>query len=142
VYRCCQRHECFTCADCGEFPCERLLRVLGVEAGLDSFVSHKPAIPNLERIHEIGLEPYLEDQRCRRLVTEELLASYNDGRSMTFFCTAGALLEPGAIREAISRLRDIINQEMTDKERTKLVRKALEDLASASGNDLKLRKGK
>jgi hypothetical protein len=140
VYRCCQRHECFTCADCGEFPCDRLLRVLGVELGLDSFVSHKPAIPNLERIREIGLESYLEEQQGRRLVTEELLASYNDGRSMTFFCTAGALLESGAIREAISQIHGLADQKTTDKERTKLVRKTLEDLASASGIELKLRK--
>jgi hypothetical protein len=117
-----------------------LLRVLGVELGLDSFVSHKPAIPNLERIREIDLESYLEEQQGRRLVTEELLASFNDGRSMTFFCTVGALLESSAVRDAISRTRDSIDQETTDKERAKLVRKALEDLASASGIDLKLRK--
>lgn len=69
VYRCCvTKQGLFTCADCDEYPCERLLRVLGVEEGLDSFISHKPALPNLDRIREVGLETYLEEQRERREV--------------------------------------------------------------------------
>ena len=85
VYRCCvTKRGLFTCAGCDEYPCERLLRVLGVEEGLDSFISHKPALPNLDRIREVGLLTYLEEQRERRLLVEHLLDRYNEGSTLDF----------------------------------------------------------
>lgn len=61
-------------------------------------LSHKPALPNLDRIIEAGLETYLVEQRERRLLVEHLLANYNEGRSMTFYCATGALMSPDLIR--------------------------------------------
>jgi len=153
VYRCCvTRRGLFTCADCDEYPCERLLRVLGVEEGLDSFISHKPALPNLDRIREVGLEIYLEEQRERLLLVEQLLADYNEGRSMTFYCAACALMPPDLVRQAIgamermqSRLgrRPSPNKDGSDlKAKAKAMRTAIQNLASQAGIALKLRKKK
>ena len=145
VYRCCvTKRELFTCADCDEYPCERLLRVLGVEEGLDSFISHKPALPNLDRIREVGLETYLEEQRGRRLLVEQLLADYNEGRSMTFYCAACALMPPGLIRQAIGEMERLLAGQQMDgpdlKARAKAMKATIQDLASQAGVDLRLRK--
>lgn len=140
IYRCCQRKGVFTCAECDQFPCERLLRVLGVERGLDSFVSHRPAIPNLEKIREIGLEAHLGDQGERRRLVEELIAGYNDGRSMTFFCSAGALLPPGKLGKTLKAIREETREEMNPKGRARLARKAIGELARVEDVDLRLRR--
>jgi len=145
VYRCCvTKRGLFTCADCDEYPCERLLRVLGVEEGLDSFISHKPALPNLERIREAGLETYLEEQQERRLLVEHLLANYNEGRSMSFFCAASALMPPDLIRQAIGEMERMLASKQVDdsniKAQAKAMRSSIQGLASQVGIDLKLRK--
>ncbi len=145
VYRCCVvKRGLFTCADCDEYPCERLLRVLGVEEGLDSFISHKPALPNLDRIREVGLETYLGERKERRLLVEHLLANYNEGRSMSFFCAASALMPPDLIRQAIAEMeRMLTNNQVSGsdlKAKAKAMRSSIQELASQAGIDLKLRK--
>ncbi len=145
VYRCCvTKRGLFTCADCDEYSCKRLLRVLGVEEGLDSFISHKPALPNLDRIREAGLETYLEEQRERRLLAEHLLANYNEGRSMTFHCAACALMPPALIRQAIGEMETRLASGQVDgsnlKAKAKAMRATIQDLALQAGIDLKLRK--
>ena len=147
VYRCCvTKRGLFTCAGCDEYPCERLLRVLGVEEGLDSFISHKPALPNLDRIREVGLEIYLEEQKERRLLVEHLLDHYNEGRSMSFYCRACALMPPDLIRQAIGEMEEMLVSQHVDgsdlKAKAKAMRTTIQDLASLAVIDLRLRKKK
>jgi hypothetical protein len=117
-----------------------------VEEGLDSFVSHKPAIPNLERIREVGLSTFLEEQRERRLLVESLLESYNEGRSMSFHCRATALMPPELIRQALAQLESMVGPGEVDgsglKARAKAMRGAIQDLASQAGIDINLRRAK
>jgi len=121
-----------------------LLRVLGVEEGLDSFISHKPALPNLDRIREVGLETFLGEQRERRLLVERLLANYNEGRSMTFYCAACALMPPDLIRQAIDEMEQLLTSKQVNeldlKAKARAMRSLVRELASKSGIDLKLRK--
>ncbi len=145
VYRCCVKKQGYhTCAECADFPCERLLRVLGVEQGADSFISHKPALANLERICQAGVDVYLAEQRERRLLLEALLAQYNEGRSMSFYCAACALLPPELVQQAlITGAAEIAAQGVTErKAAAKLMRAALEHSAAAAGIDLALRRQK
>ena len=39
-----------------------------------------------DRIKKLGLDNWLKGQRERRLLVENLLDNYNDGRSMSFYC--------------------------------------------------------
>ena len=147
VYRCCvstRGHH--TCAECADYPCERLLRVLGVEQGMDSFISHKPALPNLERIRQVGLETFLGEQRERRLLVEHLLTHYNEGRSMSFTCAAGALMPPDLIHQAVDEMEQRLVSGQVEgsdlKAKAKAMRGVIQDLAAQAGIDLKLRKQK
>lgn len=145
VCRCCvTKHGLRTCAECEDFPCERLLRVIGVDVELDSFISHKPALPNLERIREVGPKVFLNEQRERRLLAEHLLAGYNDGRSMTFYCTACAVMPLEAIRRAVSEGHNVAERAQVDsadqKAHAKAMRAAIQSAASETGVDLRLRR--
>jgi hypothetical protein len=176
VYLCCvTKRSLHTCADCDEYPasvlsaakgrvasrvrprgrvasrvrargCERLLSVLRVEEGLDGFISHKPALPNLDRIREVGLETFLDEQRERRLLAEHLIANYNEGRSMTFYCTACALMPPDLIRQAIHEMEGVLASEQVDrsdlKARAKVMKGLIKELAMQADIDLKLRRKK
>jgi len=118
--------------------------VLGVEEGLDSFISHKPALSNLDRIREVGLETYLEEQKERQLLVEQLLADYNEGRSMSFYCAACALMPPGLVRQAIDEMEGMLASKQVDgsnlKAKAKAMRASIQDLASQTGTELRLRK--
>ena len=145
VFGCCVRkRDMATCANCDEYPCQRLLAKLGVEAdgsGVDSFISHKPALPNLERIKEVGLETWLGEQRERRLLLENLLDNYNDGRSMSFYCVAIALMPVDLVSKAVDEMLAIYQGDDPDiKAKAKALRASIEGFASKSGIELKYRK--
>jgi len=147
LYRCCvMKHGLHNCSQCEDFPCPKLLRVLGVEEGLDSFVSHQPALGNLNRIAEIGLDGHLVEQEERRSLVEGLLAEYNEGRSMSFYCLACALMPPDLIRQALGLMKAKINGQEVDasdlKTKAKAMRAVIQEIASAEGIELKLRKKK
>ncbi len=145
VFRCVANRGYLTCAECPEYPtCPRLLRSLKIEEGLDSFLSHRPALTNLDEIREHGLESFLIGQRERRLLVEQLLSSYNAGRSMTLYCTACALLPPRVIEQALHKVeRSVVEGKLPRDDRKGLareMRRALLGLAERMGVDLSLRR--
>jgi hypothetical protein len=142
VYRCASRQGHFTCADCEQYACERLVRVVG--EGVDSFVSHRPMLSNLDRIREVGLEAYLGEQHERRMLVEHLIDEYNEGRSMSFYCTACALMPPEAIRQSIQKTEEMSLGRKVDasdmKVRAKAIKAIIKERAGREGVDLKLRR--
>jgi hypothetical protein len=144
VYRCARKRGYWTCAECGEYPCERLLRLVG--DGADSFLSHRPMLPNLERTGEAGLDTHLDEQRERRLLAEQLIGEYNEGRSMTFYCTAAALLAPAVIRGALQEMEEVLATGQVDgadiKAKAKVMKALITERADQAGVDLKLRRKK
>jgi hypothetical protein len=48
------------CSQCGDFPCKRL-----VEFNQDAYPHHHEVLKNIERIREIGIDAWLEEQRAR-----------------------------------------------------------------------------
>jgi hypothetical protein len=127
-----------------------LIRVLGiedgVEQGVDSFISHKPAIGNLERIRAAGLSVYLEEQRERLELVQRLLDGYNEGRSMSFYCRATALMPPHLIRQALDGIADKATAERPElsnlKVRARAMRGLIQDLATEARIDINLRRKK
>jgi hypothetical protein len=101
-------------------------------------------LPNLERIREVGLEVYLSEQRERRLLCEHLLAEYNEGRSMTFHCTACALMPPSVMRDAVSEMASAVAGGQADhsdiKARSKAFKSLVRERAQQRGIDLRLRR--
>jgi hypothetical protein len=140
IYNCCVKKNAFvTCADCSDWPCEKLD---GFFDG-DSFISHKVCRPNTERIKEVGLKAWLQEQTQRKSVLEDLLANYNEGRSCSFFCIATALMPVDLVKRAENQAKTKIADEKIQadiKAKAKVMRSVIQDLASEAGIDLKLRK--
>jgi hypothetical protein len=140
LYNCCFKKNGFaTCAECGDFPCERYENFFD----FDSFVSHKVCLPNLQQVKQVGLRKWLTEQSKRRRAVENLLANFNEGRSMSFFCLATALMPPEKLKQAVTEAKKQIKRdklgESDIKAKAKVVRSAIEDVASQSGISLKLR---
>jgi len=83
---------------------------------------------------ELGLEGWLGQQHPRRLLAEELIENYNEWRSMTFYCTACALMTLALIENAMGRMKE--GGEGIPAEMKTLIR----DVAAKANIDLKLRK--
>ena len=142
IRNCCVKKRGFTtCAECDDFPCERNNPQTHQ---YEYFVTNKVCIPNLYRIKGVGLEIWLQEQKKRQLVLENLLTRYNEGRSKSFYCLAAALMPVSLIEKAISEAREIIaNNQINEsdiKSKARLLKFIIKDLASKSDIDLKLRK--
>jgi len=139
-----QKRAYLTCAECPDYPCDKLKRCIG--EGADSFLSHQPAYPNLTTIRSEGLDTHLTKAHERRELLEQLLARYNEGRSMSFFCVAAALMSLPRLRQAISELDQSLDRGEIDgrdiKARARAMRATLQELAALEGVNLALRRGK
>jgi len=146
VYRCARKHGYVTCAECPEYPCTRLKRALRIKEGVDSFLSHRAALENLDHIRKFGMESFLSEQKERRLLAERLIAGYNGGRSMTLYCTACTLLPTRVIAQAIKRVAKQISDGKIERDDRKALarrmRLAIDDLARRLDVDLSLRRKK
>ena len=140
IYNCCVKKNGYvTCADCGDWPCEKFERFFDG----DSFVSHKVCRPNTERIKKVGVKTWLQEQRERKAMLEHLLANYNEGRSCSFFCIAVALMPVDLVKEAENEARRRIADQKIQadiKAKAKAMRSGIQDFASQADIDLKLRK--
>lgn len=141
VFRCCvTKRGHHSCAECPECPCSRLLRSLKVEEELDGFMPHRPALENLERIREGGLDAHLARQSARLALVRELLAGWNDGRSTTLYCTACALLPPDRVRSILDQHREASRGDEDPRKRIRAMKEALHAVAAEEGVSLALRR--
>ena len=95
---------------------------------------------SLNTIKKTGVEPWLKEQRERRLLVEELLANYNEGRSMSFYCLACTLMPITLVKEALVEIKAMPLDDSDMKAKAKALRSIIQELALKSGIELKLRK--
>lgn len=99
---------------------------------------------NLERIKGTGMKDWLKEQRKRRLLLENLLTNYNEGRSMSFYCLATILMPLELIDKAINELKGKLVSNQIDssdiKAKATTLRGIIQGLAQEHDIELKLRK--
>jgi len=122
--------------ECEEYPCERYTR-----RGWGTDQWSQASIRNLESIKEVGMEHWLKEQKKRRLLLENLLTNYNEGRAMSFYCKATLLMPTELIGKAINELekRLAVNQiDSSDvKAKAKILRETIQRLAQEAGIELR-----
>jgi hypothetical protein len=134
IWNCCvKKHGFENCAECGSvFGCEIFLR--------RRVADWIPAVRNLRRIREYGLEDLLREQRERQALLEELLRDYNEGRSMSFYCKACARMPIGSIGKAIAEAKERIADKGTDgsdlRSKARILKATIKDLALEGNIDL------
>ena len=101
---------------------------------------HSCRAADLDRAQELGLNAYIDEVRAKRTILDKLLASYNDGRRKTFYCTAVYLLPLEDLKNVVAKLED--QPECAVKERAATAVKMLQETADDHGVPLKLKKKK
>lgn len=141
IITCCVKKKHFeTCAECEDFPCEKL-KIWDLT---DSFISHKKSLVNLKEIKKIGLEKFMEQQKRRINFLEFALNEYNEGRSKSFYCIASALLSIPFLESCQKILKQKMSNENISniKEKSKMLKDILKNGAIDENIELKLRKKK
>jgi len=131
---CVVNHGSEVCSSCPDFPC---LRFVPEQQGYDSFVTHRKMFQNLAFIKENGLDYFLNLQKQRMDILTDFLQEYNDGRSKSLFCLSCALLPLEKLIE-LHRFMDRCITVVDKKEKTKLLKDRMQDLADKLQIDLKL----
>jgi len=105
----------------------------------DSFVTHKKMTSNIKEIKTNGIEQFIEIQKIRIDILNDLLANYDDGRAKSFFCQTCTLLPINKLQEIHAKAKDtIVNADL--KERSKFARNLITEIANSLDIDLKLNK--
>lgn len=137
IARCAVRERGFeTCADCAEFPCERL----GGIDECDSFVTHRLTLANLQLIRDLGMERFLLQQEKRAIIVRRMLDGFDDGRSKSRYCLASALLPIETLEMALADAGHETSSVLDRKGRARILRRTLEEAADRLGIDLNLRR--
>lgn len=127
IWNCCvKKHGFVTCAECSDlFICAIFSRRKVAE--------WIPAADNLRQIKEVGLENWLNGQKERQRLVEELLQNYNEGRSISFYCKACARMSIELMNRAIKESKKKYAGEQVDesdiKSKAKILKAIIEDLA-------------
>ncbi|MFX0081753.1 MAG: DUF3795 domain-containing protein [Candidatus Hodarchaeota archaeon] len=142
IITCCVKNNKFeTCAECSEFPCQKLKDWDKV----DSFICHRVSLINLNLIRKIGLENFIKQQEKRIIFLETMLENFNDGRSKSFFCIVTALLPLDDLELALNDCNAHIKKEGIElndlKTKSKILKTSLNQCAIKKHIELKLRKG-
>ena len=113
IISCCVKKKKFeTCAECSEFPCQKL----NDWDKIDSFICHRVSLINLYSIKSDGMEEFIKQQQKRIKILEIMLENFNDGRSKSFFCLATALLPLYDLESALNKSNEQISREGIKKD--------------------------
>ena len=141
IITCCvKRKNLEVCAECSEFPCSKFKDT----GKYDSFLTHKKIMSNLNSIKEYGTKKFIEKQKKRIKLLNEMLKKYDDGRSKSFYCIATTLLSIRDIEISLDKSKQKIKEDKIGleniKTRSKILKGFLNKSAYKRGVELKLRK--
>jgi hypothetical protein len=126
------------CSDCNDYPCSRFD---AEKDGFDSFVTHRKVFTNLDYIKIKGIKQFVETQNVRIAILNDLLTSFDDGRSKNFYCISCTLLPVDKLQE-IHRFARSLNKELETKEKCRLIKNSLTKIADSMNIVLKLHQKK
>ncbi len=138
---CVKQRNLETCAECADWVgCEKVARLLDSAKHRDSFVSYKPLAANLAFIQKNGIEEFARREVEKQKFLRRLIDNYNEGRSKSFYCTGCQLVPLDKLKEALADAEAKITEDTDIKEKAKIVRVAIGNLADSLQIGLKLRK--
>ena len=138
---CVKKRSLETCAQCVDWAeCEKVAKLLDSAKHRDSFISYKPIAANFAFIQKYGIEEFVRLEIEKQEFLRHLIDNYNDGRSKSFYCTSCQLIPLDKLREALEDAEVKVTQATDIKEKAKLVREAISNMADSLQIELKLRK--
>ena len=138
---CVKQRNLEVCAQCVDWAkCERVVKLQNSAKYRDSFVSYRPVAANFAFIQENGIEEFVRLEMEKQKFLRHLVANYDEGRSKSFYCTGCQLILLDKLKEAVADAETKITKDTDVKEKAKIVRAAINNLADTLQIDLKLRK--
>ncbi len=133
------------CGECPEYPCSRFKTQAEYEAfETSSYPPCRKLLPNLDFIKRHGIKKFVQQQRQRIELLEEMLTNFDDGRSRSFFCRAAGILHPARLEKSLDEANRRIKKESIQagdsKAKAKVLRELITELAVAEGIELELTK--
>lgn len=138
VITCSKKHDNVEyCFQCPSYPCDRYKN----PSDTDSFISYQKVLIDFEKARTDGLENYQNELNEKVRILKFMLDNYNDGKKMSFYCTAVNLFSLDDLIEINKEIENrIIGMNITQKEKLAIITSALEEKASSNDIELKLRK--
>jgi len=138
---CVKQRNLETCAQCVDWAeCKKVARLLDSAKYHDSFLSHKPVVANFAFIQKYGIEAFARLETEKQKLLKKLIDNYDEGRSKSFYCTSCQLIPLDKLKEALADAETRIPKATDIKDKAKLVRAVITNLADSLKIDLKLRK--
>jgi hypothetical protein len=138
---CVKQRELETCAQCTDWAdCDRVAKLLDAAKYHDSFISYKPLADNFAYIQSHGIEDFVRREMEKQEFLRRLIDNYDEGRSKSFYCASCQLIPPDKLREALADAGAKMTADTDVKEKARMVRAAINNLADALQIDLRLRK--
>ena len=130
-----------TCAQCVDWAgCERVARLLDSANYQNSFLSHRPIAANFAFIQKNGIEEFARLEIAKQKFLRNLIDNFNEGRSKSFYCTSCQLVPLYKLKEALADTETNLTEDTGMKEKARIVRAAISNVADTLQIDLKLRK--
>ena len=138
---CVKQRNLETCAQCADWVrCDRVAKVLDGAKYHDSFLSYRPLADNFAFIQKNGIEEFVRLEIEKQKFLRHLIDNYDEGRSKSFYCTSCQLIPLDKLREALADAEATMTADTDIKEKAKIVRAAISNMADSLQIDLKLRK--
>jgi len=128
------------CGFCQEkITCEKWRKQREMGKHFDSLLSYQALEDNISRIEKKGIIEFEKHQKIREEILATMLAEFNEGRSKSQFCIAATILEIKDLKTVLQGARKQTNN-LELKEKSQVLNKLLNDIASRKKLQLKLRK--
>ena len=138
---CVKQRNLETCAQCVDWAgCEKVAKNLDSAKYHDSFISYKVLAANFAFIQEHGIEEFVRLEMEKQKFLRYLIDNYDEGRSKSFYCTSCQLIPLDKLKEALADAETKMTEDAVIKEKAKIVRTAIGNMADTLQIDLKLRK--
>lgn len=138
---CVKRRNLETCAQCVDWAgCEKVTKLLDWAKRRDSVISYRPVATNFSFIQKNGIEEFVRMEIEKQEFLRSLINSYDEGRSKSFYCTSCQLIPLDKLKEALADAETRLTKDTSIKEKAKVVREAIGNMADTLQIDLKLRK--
>ena len=138
---CVKQRNLETCAQCTDWEgCDRIAKNLDAAKFHDSFISYKPLADNFAFIQKKGIEEFARLEMEKQKFLRHLIDNYDEGRSKSFYCTSCQLVSLDSLKKVMADVEASMTKATSIKEKAKIVRAAMSNLADALHIDLKLRK--
>jgi len=129
------------CWKCNESAnCEKWGKHRGVGKVRDSFKSYQKLEDDISFIQSNGIEQFVELQNMREKLFKEMLDSFNEGCSKSYYCIAATVMQVEELEGAVVRAKED-SYGLDIKGKAKVLHKILDEIAGEKKYNLRLRKG-